>query len=355
MAQEDAPARDTEEPIGNAQSIIQTIIAPGTPDNKRNSEGDVVVLADGTLLCAWSDFYGGSGDDSGARISAVRSTDGGRTWGERYTIQENVGEQNVMSVSFLRLQTNELLMFYLVKNSRTDLDLYVRRSTDEAHTWDEATLITPEPGYYIMNNARAVQLSTRRILCPVSFTQETWTSHENYRTVMYLSDDAGVTWTRGVGLVSCPKRGAMEPGVVELRDGRVLQIIRTQMGKVWHATSADGGDTWTEAEPWTVVAPEAPSTIARIPGTGNLLIIHNPDVDLSAGHSGRRTPLVAAVSADEGLTWSAPRPIETDLSATYSYVSITFHQSRALLTYYVSQGGLNSLKFKSFPMSLLCN
>jgi sialidase-1 len=281
----------------------------------------------------------------------MKSRDGGRTWSERYTLQENIGKQNVMSVSLLRLQSGEILFFFLVKNSRTDLDVVVRRSSNEGSTWSEPLLVTPEAGYYVMNNARAVQLKSGRVLCPMSYTEETWAKNENYRTVIYYSDDGGRTWKRGRGEVSCPQRGAMEPGLMELHDGRLLQIIRTQMGMIWHCYSSDGGDTWTEAAPWTVATPEAPSTLVRMPDSGDFLLIYNPTVVLGTDHSGPRTPLVAAISKDEGRNWSKPKMIESDLSAYYAYTSVTFNGDRALLTYYVARAGLLSLKFKSIPIS----
>ena len=67
--------------------------------------------------------------------------------------------------------------------------------------------------------------------------------------------------------------------------------------------------------------------------------------------SGPRTPLVAALSTDEGRTWSEPKAIEADLSAHYAYTSIRFHKDRALFSYYVARGGLLSLKFKSIPLA----
>ncbi len=333
-----------------AAGVIEAMLAVSTPENKRNSEGDVLLLKDGRLLAAWSDFYGGSDDAAPARISAVVSQDGGRTWSKRYTLLENTGKQNVMSVSFLRSRAGEVLFFYLVKNSRTELYPEVRRSRNEGKTWSDAVRVVADPGYYVMNNARVVRLKSGRIVCPTSFVETLGSRGESFRTVMYVSDDDGRTWRRGKQTVSCPKRGAMEPGLLEMKDGRLLQIIRTQVGRIWHSYSTDGGDTWTEANPWTVAAPEAPSTLARLPGKGELLLIYNPVVDLKAGHSGPRTPLVAATSADEGRTWSRPTTLESDPSATYAYTSATIHRSRVLLTYYVERGGLLSLRFKSIPI-----
>jgi sialidase-1 len=329
---------------------VETMLAPATVENPHNSEGDVIALRDGALLAAWSEFTGGARDDSRARIAAARSADGGRTWGPRFTLQENVGAQNVMSVSLLRSRSGEILFFYGVKNSPRELYFMVRRSRDEAQTWSEPVRVIADPGYYVMNNARVVQLGSGRILCPVSFTEEVWTRKEQFRTVMYYSDDDGRTWRRGRGVVACPQRGAMEPGLLELRDGRLLQIIRTQMGEIWHSHSSDGGDTWTEARPWTMRAPEAPSTLVRLPGSGELLLIYNPVVKLGTDHSGPRTPLVAALSRDEGKTWSRPKEIELDRSATYAYTSVTFHGESALLTYYVSRDKRLSLKFKSLAL-----
>ncbi len=55
------------------------IVAEATAQNPRNTEGDIIELADGTLLLAWSDFYAGEmPDHAPARISAMISTDGGR-------------------------------------------------------------------------------------------------------------------------------------------------------------------------------------------------------------------------------------------------------------------------------------
>jgi sialidase-1 len=343
-----------------ASEVIESFIAPATEENPRQTEGDIVVLKDGSLLAAWSDFYGGSRDDAPARISAAKSTDGGRTWSPRWTIQENNGKTNVMSVTLLRSKSGDLLFFYLQKNSLTELKGYVRRSTDEGQTWGEPTLITPEPGYHVMNNARVIQLRSGRLLAPIATTLQVWTKNDGFKTVVYYSDDDGRSWKRSDVFLTAPKRGAMEPGLIERKDGSVLQIIRTQMGQIWHSVSSDEGLTWTEAKPWTIEAPEAPSTLVRDPATGTWLLVWNPNVVwgdpektvLGANHGGRRTPLAAMVSHDEGKTWSKRKDLEPDPETTYAYTSVTFHEGRALLSYYsFPNGGRRlSLKFMSVPM-----
>ncbi len=344
----------------SATPIISSFIATAEASHPRQSEGDIVVLRDGTLFAVWSDFYEMANDHAPARISAARSTDSGRTWGPRFTLQENTGLSNVMCASLVRSRTGDILFFYLQKNSTTDLKAYVRRSTDDAQTWGPPVLMMPEPGYHVMNNARVIQLKTGRLLAPVATSLQVGTKNDNFKTVVYRSDDDGRTWQRGTTFLSAPKRGAMEPGLIELKDGRVLQIIRTQTGKIWHAYSADGGDTWSEATPWTIEAPEAPSTLARNPANGDWLLVWNPTVVwsnpektvLGTNHGGPRTPLAAMISHDEGRTWSVPKNLESNANATYAYTSITFHDGRALLSYYHSPapGKLLSLKFQSVPL-----
>jgi len=330
------------------------IVAPATADNPRNTEGDIIELVDGTLLLAWSDFYdAGPADHAPARISAMVSDDGGHTWGERFTLQENVGGQNVMSASFVRLQSGDILLFFLQKNSDRDLQAMMRRSSDEGGTWSEPVMCTDGAGYYVVNNARIVQLTDGRLVLPASRHGDIRGEEATAVSQAWLSDDEGRTWVRSETEIRLPLRGAMEPGVVELRDGRILMIIRTQLNQIYRSYSADRGVTWTDAEPMGVGAPVAPSTIARIPSTGDLLLIWNDCFRTGPHAEPKRTPLTAAVSRDEGETWEHARDLETDPNLWYAYTSIDFVGGRVLLTYWEQQFQpelLLHLKFRSLPV-----
>ncbi|REJ70848.1 MAG: sialidase [Planctomycetota bacterium] len=335
---------------------FSALVYEATEENPRYTEGSVVDLNDGSLLYATTEFSGSGSDFARAHIVARRSQDGGRTWSEPRILQENTGDLNVMSATLRRLRApaepGEIGFFYLQKDGFNDLNLYVRFSDDEAETFGEPVLVTADPGYHVVNNDRVTQLSSGRLVVPAASTEDV-RSVNHFVSHCYLSDDGGRTWRNGKGAVDMPRRGAMEPEVIELTDGRLMMILRNQLGYVAAAYSEDEGDTWSEAESLGVTAPEAPATIRRIPATGDLLLVWNNTYTEGAGHGGRRTPLTAAVSSDEGESWTHVKNLESDPDHTYSYTSILFFRGRALLTYWISGPGEGrySSQFRSVPVS----
>jgi sialidase-1 len=346
-------------PISTADEF-QVDVYQATASNPRFSEGSVIPLRDGSLLYAVTEFAGGGEDHSTAVIVGRTSLDGGRTWGPPRTLQENIGRQNVMSVTLRRMppaaDDSALGMYFLIKNSDSDLDLALRLSADEGQTFSDPLIITPQPGYHIMNNDRVTQLSTGRLVCPVSTTDDIFKSGGGHLIcVCHLSDDGGKTWRESADRVDQPGRGAMEPEVVELSDGRLLMIIRTALGIIATSHSADGGEHWSAPSKLSLESPQAPATIRTVPATGDLLLVwNNPDPPGSSA-SGRRTPLTLALSSDEGQTWHNLRNLETDPGKGYAYTSILFHKDRLLLTYYVSDSrtGRISSRFRSLPVRTL--
>ena len=329
------------------------LVYPATNEHPRYTEGSIVRLSDDSLLFAVTQFVGGGSDFSHAQIIARRSIDIGNTWSAPRVLQESTGKMNVMSVSLRRLNESNgdtLAMFYLQKNSYDDLQAYVCFSQDDAKTFGEPVRITTEPGYHVMNNDRVVQLSSGRLLAPIASTPDVHKIN-HFVSSCWLSDDGGKTWRKGKGQVDQAKRGAMEPEVIELDDGRVMMIVRTQLGYIAMSYSRDGGDTWSEAKQLANLrAPEAPATLRRIPATGDLLLIWNNKYIPGAGHGGKRTPLTAAVSSDEGNSWKHVRNLESDIERSYAYTSLTFVKDRAIMSYWESDADRLSSRFRSLPI-----
>ncbi len=143
--------------------------------------------------------------------------------------------------------------------------------------------------------------------------------------------------------------------MVELADGKLLMIVRTQLGYIGTSTSTDGGDHWSEPAKLPVPAPESPATIRTIPATGDLLLVWNNNFAAGKGHGGKRTPLSTAISSDGGQTWKHTRNLETDPNEGYAYTSVLFHKDRVLLSYYVGKIGEGPLssRFRSLPVRWL--
>ncbi len=328
-----------------ADAPHELIVCPAGEGNARNSEASLVELKDGRLLLAWSCYGPGGDDHAWAQISGRISEDRGRTWGPEFTLVANDAAMNLMDVSLLRLQSGALGIFYLRKNSTSDCRLRMRRSADEGLTWSEEVLCIPAPGYYCVNNDRVVQLSNGRLLAPASYTPDVATSY-HFTSYCCYSDDEGRTWREGAGKVDLPGSGADEPGVVELREGRVLMVIRSDQGHVYKAYSVDGGVTWSAPEAMPLRSPSSPATIKRIPSTGDLLIVWNNSPD-------QRTPMTAAISRDEGETWECFRDLDTDAAHKAAYASVLFVGDEALITYFIydypTGTGMISLKERIVP------
>ncbi len=330
-------------------------VCPSSDGNPRNSEADVIELRDGTLLLAWSKFSG-SADHAQAVIAAKKSRDGGITWGEEFVLQENIGRQNVMSVSLWRIRSGKILFFFLQKNADDDLQLYVRESLDEAQTWSEPLRVTQGPGYHIMNNARLLELQDGRLLAPIAYCPDIGKDYDKQVCFCYLSDDEGKTWKKASGEVRHPDTACMEPGLIERADKSILMIIRTKLDRIYQSVSTDRGETWSEPEPMELVSPASPATITNIPGSEDMMIVwNNNPLGNKAGWQSR-TPLTAAISRDGGKHWENFRNIADDPDSGYAYTSITISGKRALLTYYHWKKGKpnfegTDLIFHSIPIA----
>jgi hypothetical protein len=328
-------------------------IEPG-PGNPRNSEGDIVELKDGRLCLIYTRFTGGSGDHAAADLAMRTSSDRGKTWSDDAIVIPRTGGMNVMSVSLLRLAGGEIALFYLLKTSEEDCRPQMCLSTDEGKTWSPpACCITDEVGYYVLNNDRAVQLGSGRLILPVAWHQGPGQPRDSAGVILcYLSDDAGKTWHRSKepfkGFAPDGRRITLqEPGVVELKDGRLMMFIRTDAGSQHICHSADGGETWSKPGPSSLASPLSPASIERIPWTGDLICVWNDHCGTHPYPKGRRTPLCLASSKDEGKTWSPSGILEDNPDGWYCYTAIAFVDQRVLLAYCAGDrqvGGLNRLK-----------
>jgi sialidase-1 len=324
-------------PQSAAEGISRQILIPATAEAPRHSEAAIISLKDGSLLLGWTEFYGGNSDDHGAaRISGKISKDGGKTWGEKYTLVENDGGKNVMEVNFIRLRDGTIALFHCKKETEdTDCRIMFRKSSDEGKSFGAAKQLSPDGKYTGLTNGRSLRLKSGRILL------EAWEGGTSY---CVLSDDDGATW-RDSARVNPEKGECWEPACIELKDGRVMMLMRTGLGGQYASYSNDGGESWSIPVESPLKGSAAPVSLSRVPKTGDILAIwnHNPGVNT-------RNPLTCAISGDEGTTWTHIRNIEEGGDDAWCYPAVTWSEDRALITYFSYRGG-HSLILSSVPQA----
>ncbi len=335
--------------------------------NPRNSEGSFIDLKNGKIMFAYSKFIGESGsDDAKALIAARFSEDGGLTWSDDKTLfkPEDFNALNIMSTSMVRLHNDDICLFFVIRYGWHDTRPFLFRSKDEGNTWEKPVCCAHGPGYYVTNNDRIVLLKNGRLILPTAFHRmrgdhiTRWNSFDGRGIpVLFYSDDNGYTWkeSENYAYVSIPgsKSGMQEAGVLELYENCLWQWFRTDLGCQYQSFSHDNGLSWSIPEPSRYTSPQSPMSVKRIPHTGDLLAVYNPQPRFDGrwfSKAGDRTPLVYSISRDNGKSKSIPVIIEDDFDSGYCYIAIHFTESAVLLAYCagsVNDGGcLNRLRMR---------
>lgn len=358
--------------------FVRRLELPPGPGNPRNSEGAFARLKDGSILFAYTRFTGTSAADNGtAHIASRVSRDGGISWSrsDKTEIMFDGDGENIMSVSFLRLKSGALAIFYAKKNSQGDCRPVMRVSGDEAASWGTMRYCVPDSdrAYYTLNNDRAVRLKTGRIVLPLARFKTLkdgagW--DESGEILCALSDDDGQNWRLGKAIRGFAPDGRrvrmQEPGAIEMKSGRLLVWARTDDGRQYRMFSDDGGETLSAAKPWNLLSPLSPASVKRL-SDGRLIALWNdhgrhPEYAkgskaippryrrVSQWGNGHRAPLTIAVSFDDGEIWSDCIDLETDPEGFYCYTAV-LEEGKRLLLGYCARDELAHSRISTFDLS----
>lgn len=346
-----------------------------TPNGRytRHSEGDFLRLRDGRLLFAWCRFQGSASDHAHCELAGCYSEDEGETWGEAKTLisPEQYGVENVMSLSLMRMGNGDLGIFYLVKVTPNHSRIMLSRSQDEGKTFYKHIECSDpnKPFYYVVNNSRVERLRSGRLIIPVAYHRGTqsangkWYVDGRSLATFFYSDDDGFTWNESVDMVYPPfsgtETGLQEPGLYETDAGGLRAYFRTDKLTQYESFSVDNGVHWSVAQPSGFSSPCSPLKISRCPKDQKLYAVWNPIPNYVGREQTRagwgRTPLVCAVSEDDGMTWSDPVALADDPERGYCYPALFFTEDGCMLAAYCTGGSeertcLAQLSIQKIPM-----
>lgn len=278
-----------------------------------------VQLPDGSLQA----FSSESGE-----LLSFSSTDGGRKWSPPKTEWQHPQPDMGGGLPLLDADGEIHVILTHARGSGRPadtrfIDLWHCRTFDGRQRWGSPQRIWEGYCGAVMD---VQQLQSGRIVVPFAAWKKPGetvapSTGSNYTTVV-TSDDGGTTWQLSPAKLTSPcdpgyngnNYGAIEPTILELRDGRVWMLMRTQTGFLYESFSDDGVN-WQPAKPSPFHSSTSPAALVRLPDRRIVVLWNNceqPPKHEGAGVYGGRDALHAAISADEGKTWQGFREVYRD-------------------------------------------
>ena len=123
--------------------------------------------------------------------------------------------------------------------------------------------------------------------------------------------------------------------MIERKDGRLLMFMRTYVGSFYKSYSSDGGATWSAPVDSGVAAPGAMPTLARLPTTGDILLLFNYSEPSEIDGPFPRNRMASAISSDEGETFGSIRILDGNAGfpGKLTMANVTFVGKNALIFY----------------------
>jgi hypothetical protein len=204
------------------------------------------------------------------------------------------------------------------------LDIWHARSRKGRRQWDSPKPIWKGHGDDLLS---VIQLRNGRLLLPFSSAHgRTWGGNRgggfrdftfvgNYSASALYSDDGGASWQQSTDDLAVEtyvlnEYGANEPVVIELKDGRIWMLMRTQRGRFYESFSSDGGEHWTAPGASPLISSDSPAGLVRL-SDQSILLFSNACLRYPYANGGRDV-LHVAISKDEGRTWCGFREVARD-------------------------------------------
>lgn len=268
----------------------------------------LAATADGTLLCAW--FGGTKEKHPDVAIWLSRFTGG--TWTPPIKVAK-INETAHWNPVLFCPDGKRVYLFFKVAPEIADWQTFWMHSDDAGATWSTPVELVPgdTSGGRGPVRCKPIVLSDGAWLAGASSEQGPWKPFAD------RSEDQGKTWQRSADFEINPSelrgRGAIQPTLWEHAPGKVRAYLRSQGGRVWQASSEDGGRTWGPVQATALPNNNSGVDFVALPDGKNWMI-YNP----VSQNWGVRSPISLARTSD-GEKWERFADLEDEPMQEFSY------------------------------------
>lgn len=347
-------------PSSNAKTIpCKRIFDPADPaydESIRRFQGcpTIAVTRGGRIFLGW--YAGGLCEPHMDNYSLlIYSDDGGKTWSKPVFVIPS-DKENLIHALDIQLRTapdGSLQVYWTQNNVEPDdgreivpvygkpvVSRYGYIFNDMEHAeWrmicrdpDAETLVFDEPECLDKGFLRCKPLVLHDGT-QINFNYDQTVDRYGYS----ISKDGGRTFTHAYGARKI-KTNFDETMAYEMRDGTIRMFARSWIGELVESLSFDGGNTWTDARPSGITAPDTRFYVSRL-SSGRVLLIASDAPKI-------RSRLTAYLSEDDGANWKYKKLI--DPRDNISYPDADEHDGRIFLTYDRDRMGEKEILFTSF-------
>jgi predicted neuraminidase len=298
--------------------VSKVDIGTAAPERPMCHGATIAELPGGRLVAAW--YEGRYELDEKSVIMMSTSCSPGQSWTTPKVVAAMPGLAVGNPVVFVTPQGDVLLFFVIVYGRTwTSSRIAVRRIAEcelappdsrgtsqrmpvyAEDTWPR--LICKHEGWMTRN--KPIALGPCEWLLPV-YDEALWCP------MVLLTQDAGRSWHEygDTTMYGVP----IQPTLVELTDGRILMLTRTNRGRVWRSFSYNRGKTWTVCQPIELPNPDSGLDVVRADDRTLLLCMN----DAERG----RDRLVIVESCDEGTSWHGQTLVDESRGGEVSYPAI---------------------------------
>lgn len=297
-------------------SIPCTDLATGETRSQCNHHGSMVsVRRDGTVFAVW--YHGIAEKSKDSAVLWSRRAPGG-AWTAPAVLFDEPGRAEGNPVLWIDDEEEDALVLFFVTilgESWNDAEVRLIRSGDGGASWGDVVVLREEWGWMTRNHP--LRLSTGELLLPC------YDERIFVPTYLVSSDGFRAHWeeltlTPDVLIQSFNR---LQPSVIERRDGTLFTLLRNAVPnpptRAWQMTSPDFGRTWSAPER-SAIPNDGVSMEQTKLRDGRVVAVFN---NTTQG----RFPLSAALSDDEGRTWSAVADLNAECPSggcSYGYASV---------------------------------